>query len=67
MAYTEADAAALRSAIARGARRLKMNGEEVEYRDLAEMRSILSEIEASLAGQPTSEVSITYPSMGRGL
>jgi hypothetical protein len=48
MAYTAEDLAALQSAIARGARRLRMNGEEVEFRDLSEMERIEAKIKAEL-------------------
>ena len=67
MAYTQDDANKLRAAIARGAKRLRMNGEEVEYRDLDEMRSVLREIEADLAGADRNAVSVIYPTTGRGL
>lgn len=66
MAFTQADADNLRRAIARGVRKLKINGEEVEYNSLAEMKSALAMIEAELAGTSGSGFTTTYPRMGRG-
>ncbi len=48
MAYTADDLAALQSAIARGAKSLRMNGEEVEFRSLAEMERIEAKIKQEL-------------------
>jgi hypothetical protein len=56
MAYTAEDLAALQSAIARGARRLRMNGEEVEFRDLSEMERIEAKIKAELGLTPRRRV-----------
>ena len=53
MAYTVDDLAALQSAIARGAKSLRMNGEEVEFRSLAEMERIEAKIKQEL-GQVTA-------------
>jgi hypothetical protein len=44
MAYTQADLDRLQAAIAKGARRVRMNGEEVEFRDLNEMERIEAKI-----------------------
>ena len=48
MAYTQSDLDALQSAIARGARRLRMNGEEVEFRTLREMERLETKIKQEL-------------------
>lgn len=67
MAYTQADADRLRQAIASGATRLRMNNEEVQYRSLAEMKSTLADIEASLEGRSRSAITVGYPRTTRGL
>lgn len=68
MAFSQDDIAALERAIATGARRAKINGEEVEYRSLAEMRETLSMMRADLAGQVgTGGFVIGYANTGRGL
>lgn len=46
--YTEDDLKAIKSAYAQGAFRVKYADKEVEYRSLAEMKQIISEIEACL-------------------
>jgi hypothetical protein len=45
MSYTQTQIDAMRAAIATGAMKVRMNGEEVTYRTLAEMRSVLAEME----------------------
>lgn len=50
MSYTQDDIARLRSAISKGASQVKMGEEQVTFRSLAEMRSLLAEMEASVAG-----------------
>lgn len=67
MSYSVQARDALKGAIAKGVRMLKMDGEWVEFRSLAEMKSILSDIEAELAGQVPGAVSISYPKTTRGL
>jgi uncharacterized protein YdbL (DUF1318 family) len=49
--YTQEQITALRAAIATGATVVEYGDKRVEYRSLAEMRSILAEMEAELAGQ----------------
>jgi hypothetical protein len=49
MSYTAEQRDQLKAAIAKGATRLKMGQEEVQFRSLAEMRGILADIEAELA------------------
>lgn len=71
MAFTQADADSLRAAIARGARRVRINGEEVEYNTFPDMRAALRMIEDELSGAaggpgPGAFV-VTYPKTGRGL
>ncbi len=67
MAYSQAEVDALRSALARGATHYKLNGEEVTYASLAEMRRQLREMEAELKGSPTSGPVIGYARTSRGL
>lgn len=67
MAYSETDRSALKSAIARGVRRVKMNGEEVEYNSLSDMRAALRVIESELDSTSASAVSVSYPKTSRGL
>lgn len=50
MAFTQSDIDALEEAIGTGARRVRYSdGSEVEYRTLAEMRSILADMKASVS------------------
>lgn len=51
MAYTQADLAALQAAIAKGARSVRMDGEEVTFRTLDEMERIEAKIMREV-GQP---------------
>ncbi len=54
MAYTQADLDALQAAMAKGARRVKMNGEEVEFRSIDEMERTERRIKKAL-GQISSK------------
>ncbi|SCY61689.1 phage head-tail joining protein [Paracoccus tibetensis] len=67
MAFTHADAAALRAAIAKGASSLELNGEKVSYRSLKEMRETLAMIEAELSATPAGLSRVSYPRTTRGL
>lgn len=67
MAYTQAEIDALKRAAARGVKRGKMNGEEVEFVSLAEMRRQIREMEAELAADGGGALSISYPKTLRGL
>lgn len=67
MAFTQTDADTLRRAIASGARTLKLNGEEVTYGSLAELRAALAMVEAELTGVSQSAVRVIYPRTSRGL
>lgn len=49
MAWTQADADALKAAIAKGESRVTFADRSVEYRSLADMREALALIEAELA------------------
>ena len=60
MSYTQAQVDAMRSAIASGATKLRMNGEEVTYRSLAEMRSILATMEADVTPAARPKVGLVY-------
>lgn len=64
MAYTQKDLDALQTAIAKGARKLRMNGEEVEFRSLDEMIRTEQRIKREL-GQVTSK-RILYPRTSDG-
>ena len=67
MAFTQADVDALKTAIAKGVRRLRMNGEEVEYQSAKDMRAALSMMEAEVAGQTRGTITVSYPYTTRGL
>ena len=67
MAFTQTDADTLRRAIASGARTLKLNGEEVTYGSLAELRAALAMVEAELTGVSQNAVRVIYPRTSRGL
>ncbi len=67
MAFIQADADALRRAIATGARTLRMNGEEVTYGSLAELKAALAMVEGELAGVARNAIGVTYPKTSRGL
>lgn len=58
MAYTQSDLDKLQAAMARGAKRLKMGDEEVEFRSLAEMQALEKQIKAAL-GLTSSRRTIT--------
>lgn len=64
MSYTQEQADVLRGAIARGVRKVQMNGEMVEYHSLAEMEALLTRIERSLAPAPAERRH--YPNVTRG-
>ncbi|MGV6848561.1 MAG: phage head-tail joining protein [Marinibacterium sp.] len=67
MPSTTEDADALRAAIARGVRRAKINGEELEYHSLADMKAALRQIENELGSTPGGTIGVSYPVVGRGL
>lgn len=50
MAYTQSQIDALEAALATGARRVQYADRSVEYRDQAEMESLLARMKADLAG-----------------
>jgi hypothetical protein len=65
MAWTQADLAAINEAIALGARKVRFaDNREVEYRSLADMRSIRDEIAAFLGLKP-EPLRTTYASFDR--
>lgn len=64
MAYTQSDLDALQSAIAKGVRKARIDGEEVEFRDLKEMERIEARIRNELA--TTKAKRITYPQTSSG-
>lgn len=53
MAYTQQQIDDLREAIASGQLIVRSGDRSIQYRSLAEMRSILAEAEAEVAGRPT--------------
>lgn len=65
MATLEEEIAALEGAIRRGVRKVEYNGESVEYRSLAEMRSILSEMKRENAPSAASHGGRAYPTFDR--
>jgi len=68
MAWTQADVDAIKSLMARGLRRGRMpNGEEIEFHAIADMRAMLSMMEAEVAGVNRSSPVIAYPTTSRGL
>ena len=67
MSWTQTDIDALKSAIARGLRRARIGGEEVEYQSLGEMRSVLREMEAEVNGSTANQINVSYPCTTRGL
>lgn len=67
MAYTQADADRLRSAIAKGVASAELNGEKLTFRSLADMRATLAMIEAELAGAVGGAARVSYPRTTRGL
>ena len=67
MAYTQEHVDALKEAVARGAVRVRMNGEEVQYSSLAEMRRQIQVMEAELAGDTAGTMTASYPKTTRGL
>lgn len=65
MAWTQTDLDAINEAIALGARKVRFaDNREVEYRSLADMRSIRDEI-ASALGQAPEPLRTTYASFDR--
>jgi hypothetical protein len=67
MAYTQSDIDALRSALAKGIRRARLNGEEVEFNSPSEMRRQLREMEAELSGVSIGQPTVSYARTSRGL
>lgn len=67
MAYSQDQVTALRAAIAKGVTRLRMDGEEVQFASLAEMRRQLQQMEAEIAGRPVTGPVISYANTSRGL
>ncbi|HBM60868.1 MAG TPA: hypothetical protein DD444_16975 [Citreicella sp.] len=67
MAWTQADADAIKAAIAKGVTRVRLNGEEVQYRSLVEMRATLRMIEDEVQGRAAGAFGVSYPRTSRGL
>jgi len=67
MPYTQDDIDALKKMRAKGIKRGKVNGEEVEFESDAVMLRRIREMEAELRGTPTPGLSIAYPKTLRGL
>jgi hypothetical protein len=59
MAFSTADIAALKAALATGAQRVRFaDGREVWYRSLGEIRQIISQAEAEAGGAPPRQHSV---------
>jgi len=68
MAFTQDDADRLRAAIAKGVSHARINGEELTFRSLADMKETLRMIEAELTGIGTAAgFSVGYVHTSRGL
>jgi hypothetical protein len=67
LAYTQAQLTTLKESLSRGVKRLKMDGEEIEFASLSEMRRLVSDIEAELAGKRTNAMTVITPLVNRGL
>lgn len=67
----EAEIDALKAAMARGVRKLRMNGEEVEYASMQEMRMVLNDLQGEMAalngGTSRAAMVPLYPTTSRGL
>lgn len=66
MAYTQAQLEALENAYAQGALKVKWPGGEVEYRNLDDMKRIITDIRASL-GRVPSDGGNSYPTYDKGV
>ena len=67
MPATQEQLDALQAAYARGAKRLRLNGEEIEYESMAALRRAISDLKAELSGKSASELTVLTPLAGRGL
>lgn len=67
MSYTQTQVDALRAAIATGALEVQNGQERVKYRSLSEMRRVLADAEASLAGPAQTRPTHFQPVFDRGL
>ena len=67
MAWTQTEIDALKAAIGRGAKTLRLNGEEVTYGSISEMLRVLGIMEAEVAGRVAGGMTIAYPLTTRGL
>lgn len=67
MAFTQADIDKLKSAIAKGVTKVRLNNEEVTYRSLDEMRTILAMMEADVSGHAGGRFGVSYARTSRGL
>ena len=66
MAYTQEQIDSLKAAVAKGATRLRMGDEEVQFASLADMRRQIREMESEMVGA-TQGMSVSYPKTSRGL
>ena len=68
MAFTQEDADRLRAAIAKGVSHARVNGEELTFRSLSDMKETLRLIEADLSGTGAPPgFSVGYARTTRGL
>lgn len=68
MAYTQSQVDALKAAAAKGVTRLRMNGEELQFDSLAELRKQIRIMEDDLSGGGAGGLTVGYVHRaGRGL
>ncbi|CUH66823.1 hypothetical protein TG4357_02661 [Thalassovita gelatinovora] len=65
--YTQEDLAAINEAIVNPAKAVTINGESVQYRDLADLLLIKREILADLQGGQSAASPMQFPQTSRGL
>ncbi len=67
MSYTQAHLDALVANLAKGVTELKIDGEEVKFASLADMRRLKLEMEAELSGTSAGKMNVITPLTNRGL
>lgn len=67
MAWTQTDIDTLKAAMARGVKRARINGEEVEYASISEMQTVLAMMEAEVGSTSRASFGVVYPNTERGL
>lgn len=64
--YTSDQLKALKDAYAKGVLSVELNGEKITFTSGKEMRRRIRELEGEILGS-SNEMSVSYPSTGRGL